>query len=32
MIDNKWPNFRRAFNEFRIAGVAKLSEKEVGSW
>jgi 3-methyladenine DNA glycosylase Tag len=29
MIDEKWPNFRKAFNNFSIAEVAKLDEKDV---
>jgi len=28
MIDQKWPNFRRAFRNFSIDEVAKFSEKE----
>jgi 3-methyladenine DNA glycosylase Tag len=29
MIDEKWPNFRRAFNNFSIAEVAKFSEEDM---
>lgn len=29
MIDEKWPNFRKAFNNFSIAEVAKFDEKDV---
>jgi 3-methyladenine DNA glycosylase Tag len=29
MIDEKWPNFKKAFNNFSIAGVAKFDEKDV---
>jgi DNA-3-methyladenine glycosylase I len=29
MIDEKWPNFKRAFNDFSIAKVAKFDEKDV---
>jgi len=29
MIDQKWPNFKKAFNNFSIAEVAKFDEKDV---
>ena len=29
MIDEKWPNFKKAFNNFSIAEVAKFDEKDV---
>jgi DNA-3-methyladenine glycosylase I len=29
MIDEKWPNFKRAFNGFSIGKVAKFDEKDV---
>lgn len=27
MIDNKWPEFKRAFSGFSVAKVARLSER-----
>ena len=29
MIDEKWPNFKKAFNNFSIAEVAKFDEKDI---
>jgi DNA-3-methyladenine glycosylase I len=29
MIDEKWPNFKKAFHDFSIAEVAKFGEKDV---
>jgi len=29
MIDEKWPNFKKAFNNFSIAEVAKFDENDV---
>jgi 3-methyladenine DNA glycosylase Tag len=29
VIDEKWPNFKKAFNNFSIVEVAKFDEKEV---
>jgi 3-methyladenine DNA glycosylase Tag len=29
MIDKKWPDFKKAFNNFSIAEVAKFDEKDV---
>jgi DNA-3-methyladenine glycosylase I len=29
MIDKKWPNFKKAFNNFSIAKVAKFDEKDM---
>jgi DNA-3-methyladenine glycosylase I len=29
MIDKKWPNFKKAFNNFSIAKVAKFNEKDI---
>ena len=29
IIDKKWPNFRKAFNDFSIDAVAKYDDKEV---
>jgi DNA-3-methyladenine glycosylase I len=29
MIDKKWPNFKKAFNNFSIAKVAKFDEKDI---
>jgi 3-methyladenine DNA glycosylase Tag len=29
MIDKKWPNFKKAFNNFSIVEVAKFDEKEI---
>jgi 3-methyladenine DNA glycosylase Tag len=29
MIDEKWPNFKKAFHDFSIVEVAKFSEKDV---
>lgn len=31
MINNKWPNFKKAFSNFSIDKVAKFTEKDVGS-
>ena len=29
MIENKWPNFKKAFSDFNLVKVAKLSEKDI---
>ena len=29
MIDEKWPNFKKAFNNFSIAEVAKFDKKDI---
>jgi len=29
MIDEKWPNFKKAFNSFSIAEVAKFGEEDI---
>lgn len=29
MIDEKWPNFKKAFHDFSIAEVAKFDEKDI---
>ena len=29
MIDEKWPNFKKAFNNFSIAEVAKFDEEDI---
>jgi 3-methyladenine DNA glycosylase Tag len=29
MIDEKWPNFKKTFNNFSIAEVAKFDEKDI---
>jgi DNA-3-methyladenine glycosylase I len=29
MIDEKWPNFKKAFNNFSIVEVAKFDEKDI---
>ena len=29
MIENKWPNFKKAFLGFKLAKVSKLSEREI---
>jgi len=29
MIDEKWPNFKKAFNNFSIAEVVKFDEKDI---
>ena len=31
MVENKWPNFRKAFSDFSIDKVAKIGDKEVKS-
>ena len=30
MIENKWPNFKKAFDGFSVLAVAKMSERDVG--